>query len=461
MSLPHPSPLPSFWTSSPDTLRNHRTTDVLPETADVVVVGSGYSGAATTYFLLRNPEARPSTVILEAREACSGASGRNGGHLKPDPHFAISRWQRRYGLKVAKEMSEFEMRQVWDVKKLIEGEKIRCDFELTRAMDVFVDERSAKPAIEAYLQLQRSGFEFSPDLQVILEPERAERISGVRGALAAFTYTAGSVWVLKLVYHLLRRCLEWGANLQTNTPALSISPSRDSEGYYAVETTRGVIRARNIVVATNAHTGALLPEFQGKITPVRGVAARIAIPAGKDKTPHLNNTYSIRFGPGEYDYLIPRSDGSIIVGGAKQVVLSDDSSWLGNSNDSELIPGAEEYFTGYMQRHFRGWESSDARVTHLWTGTMGFSEDLAPWVGELPGKPGVFVEAGFTAHGMPLIYGCAEAIAKLVRGDIQHIGDEDAQIPSPLWITPARLNTQLRLAREHMLGNRTKELAKL
>lgn len=72
----------SFWRSQPDTLDNHRSTESLPESSDIVIVGSGYTGAATAYHCLVESQSaqakNPSIVILEARQACSGATGRNG-----------------------------------------------------------------------------------------------------------------------------------------------------------------------------------------------------------------------------------------------------------------------------------------------------------------------------------------------------------------------------------------------
>jgi hypothetical protein len=83
---PRPNPCLSFWLqgarSSP--LLGHRTTEALPEAADVVIIGSGLSGAAIAYFLLTGPNPPARVALLEAREACDGATARNGGHCRPD-----------------------------------------------------------------------------------------------------------------------------------------------------------------------------------------------------------------------------------------------------------------------------------------------------------------------------------------------------------------------------------------
>ncbi|EKG21757.1 FAD dependent oxidoreductase [Macrophomina phaseolina MS6] len=79
---PYPYPVPGavtpFWRTEPHALDSARTTPDLPDEADVVIIGAGYAGAATAYHLLQDNPNPPKIVILEAREACSGATGRNG-----------------------------------------------------------------------------------------------------------------------------------------------------------------------------------------------------------------------------------------------------------------------------------------------------------------------------------------------------------------------------------------------
>jgi hypothetical protein len=78
---PAKSPLEPFW-RVPHRLDGHRSTQELPATADVVIIGGGFAGASIAHHLLlksdESARVQPSVVILEAREACSGATGRNG-----------------------------------------------------------------------------------------------------------------------------------------------------------------------------------------------------------------------------------------------------------------------------------------------------------------------------------------------------------------------------------------------
>lgn len=81
--LPVDNATQPFWLSERSRLDRYRSTEQLPSSADLVIVGSGLSGAILAYhLLLERPNAN--IVMLEAREVCSGASARNGGQVKTD-----------------------------------------------------------------------------------------------------------------------------------------------------------------------------------------------------------------------------------------------------------------------------------------------------------------------------------------------------------------------------------------
>ncbi|KAL1875590.1 hypothetical protein Plec18167_005526, partial [Paecilomyces lecythidis] len=155
--------------------------------------------------------------------------------------------------------------------------------------------------------------------------------------------------------------------------------------------------------------------------------------------PFLSNTYTLRFNSWDYDYLIPRADGSIIVGGARSDYLHNLDQWYNTTDDSKLIESAKNYFDGYMQRHFRGWEDSGAYTDRVWTGIMGYSSDYLPHVGHVPGKPGQYIIAGFTGHGMPQIYLSAKGISNMV---INKAKFEESGVPRLFRTSQDRLNSR-------------------
>ncbi|KAM0433541.1 hypothetical protein ACHAPT_004421 [Fusarium lateritium] len=154
---PVPNPTPSFWNSEPKKLDDYRSTSELPSKADVVIIGSGLSGVATAYFILKDNPNPPSVVLLEARKVCSGATGRNGGHVKPGTYSDIPKFTRLFGLAAAAELAAFEAAHVYAVKDLVESENLDCEFHLTRALDVYLNSKHAEEVQATYKSLSRTA----------------------------------------------------------------------------------------------------------------------------------------------------------------------------------------------------------------------------------------------------------------------------------------------------------------
>lgn len=87
--LPCANPTTSHWQVPKSPLGDHLSNEVPPTSADYVVIGSGITGSSLAYRLLeRKPSAK--VVLLEARDACSGASGRNGmERVVPQVGFSV------------------------------------------------------------------------------------------------------------------------------------------------------------------------------------------------------------------------------------------------------------------------------------------------------------------------------------------------------------------------------------
>lgn len=141
------------------------------------------------------------------------------------------------------------------------------------------------------------------------------------------------------------------------------------------------------------------------------------MPSG-NTAPLVNNSYIVRTPESDgsvLSYLIPRADGGIIVGGASQIFKPHKDQWYDNTDDNVLIDAAMDYYDNYMQRTFRGWENSGAKVKDIWTGVMGYSYDSNPHVGDIPDKPDQMIIAGFNGHGMPVIWLAAAGLAKMIN----------------------------------------------
>ncbi len=97
----------SFWQDPPHSFANQQSPSLGTE-ADVVLVGSGITAVSTVQHLLRlNPSLR--IVILEARSAISGATGRNGGHIKVVPWADYYALKEQFGRDSAMRITKFRL----------------------------------------------------------------------------------------------------------------------------------------------------------------------------------------------------------------------------------------------------------------------------------------------------------------------------------------------------------------
>ncbi|KAJ5609586.1 hypothetical protein N7528_010153 [Penicillium herquei] len=435
--LPTVTPGETFWQTQKDELHDHRSTEQLPEHSDIVIIGAGYAGVGTAYHLVKDhPDAKKSITILEARGACSGATGRNGGHCRPDFYGHIPTYIDRAGTEAAAEIAEFEIANLKAIKKIIEQENIDCDFTLARSYDVWCNEEAAKKAKAVYDRMTTGNFPHMDDV-VFYTGERAEGMCGVKGAKACANFTTGTMWPYKFIMHLVRLILAAGVNLQTHTPATSVEA--DPKGGYIVTTPRGKTHAGKVVYANNAYVSGVLPQYRKNIIPCKGICCRITVPEGTT-APLLNDSYINRTSDNVLSYLIPRSDGSIVVGGAAAVFRSAEEQWYDNVDDSILIEVAKDYYNEYMQETYNGWEKSGAKVDKIWSGVMGYSYDSNPHIGTVPGEQDQFIVAGFNGHGMPVIWLASKELAKMVIDDVKF---EETKMPRLFQTTQFRIDRAL------------------
>lgn len=261
------------------------------------------------------------------------------------------------------------------LKDVVEKEGLECEFELRRSFDVFTSADDARSMEKRFHEARDRGDAWTKD-RAWIGPEFAERVTSVKGAKGAFSVPACSLWPYKFVTGLLERTMERnsGLNLQTETPVLALEDGPD--GSTLVHTDRGTVQAGKVVLATNAYTEALLPEYHGIVVPYKGTAAHLALKEGeKPIFPHLNCTYNLDYGSflgnDTVDYLNPRPDGGIVVGGGKWKYEKRPELWWGVVDDSTLVEPIMEsgHFDNYMQRTFYGWEESGARAEKIWTGS--------------------------------------------------------------------------------------------
>jgi len=159
--IPRKTPTKAVWQDPPHELSLTKSSS-LPTTADVVILGSGITSCAVARTLLSTSdafEAKPSVVVLEARALSSGASGRNGGHLRDTPFMYLSYLKDRFGEDAARKMCSFRASHITDIISLAREEGLfdLAEFKEVEAVDIALDD-------EKWVHLKQGADEYLNDI---------------------------------------------------------------------------------------------------------------------------------------------------------------------------------------------------------------------------------------------------------------------------------------------------------
>lgn len=417
--LPPLNPTISYWHNAPLGLANHRTTTEVPTSIDVLIIGSGITGASLAYNILSQPIA-PSVLMLEARTACSGATGRNGGHTKHAAYREFLDNMRSLGEEEAAKIVRFKTNCMRAVHAFARAHDIECDSWQGDTVDVFYHQGQMERAKKAVGEIKRVLGEEDPAARYeFWDVEEAKREFLVEGSHGAVSYEAGSLWPYKFVTGLLRLAIKQGLNLQTETPAWKIIKREDGQRGWIVHTSRGDVEASKVLLATNGYTAHLCPALQGIIVPLRGhmTAQR---PGSGLPNDGLRTTYSFIYDDG-YEYMISRPQGTkhagdIMIGGGSTMTEDKGIREFGTTDDTTTDPTILDYLEHSAKIRFGsnwGKDSPDGRLRNAWTGIMGYSANGFPIVGEL--QDDLYISAAFQGLGMVLCFDSAKALISMMN----------------------------------------------
>lgn len=449
---------------------------------DYAIIGSGISGTAVAYNLLHRdsdaPEAHsaPRIVMLEARDICGGATGRNGGHTKAASYRSYLLHKEKLGKDEALRIARLEYDNIKATHQLVDELGIECDNERCNTVDLIYDEETfqdGKRAIEtlrndatedekapggmAWYKIYEKGDGIQQKFWAKEKNTNPALRQNSENVVGAFEYVAGRINAYKLTTGMLQHCVRKGLQLCAHTPVHSVLP-RGTQ-MYEVYTQRSIIQARNVIVATNGYTPYILPSLQGAIVPLRG---QITTQRSTKYAVHpsvLPRTYSFIYGSG-YEYMISRNepDGTqhVVIGGGLGRLDEGGASEFGTVNDSQLNAEVSEYLKGTLSGYFGSAnlsgdtveqdESNGYEFVQEWTGIMGATADGLPFVGEVPGKRGIWISAGFNGHGMVLCLKSAEALVKMITQGGEGLG----WFPKSFLITDGRVENSVFKGRTDM-----------
>ncbi|KAJ7612698.1 nucleotide-binding domain-containing protein [Roridomyces roridus] len=484
--LPVPNPSASYWCFPPSSLDapvpgEDSKALPLPPHADVVIIGSGIAGTAVARTLLDNtkdldPPLR--VVMLEARDVCSGATGRNGGHISPNTHQDYPQLESHYGRSAAEDIIRFRLAHLPTLLQVAQEENLLRESQArtVRQFDVYLQGSlfsRAKDSLQKYLDVlpdMREKHKMHEDRAVFEDLQLSSRTTG------CISQPGGALHPYRLVTGILRRLISSypSFSLHTHTPCIDISSTTSS--LYLISTPRGTLTSTHVIHAANAWTSSngLLPGMRRKIVPVRVHMTAQRPGTGLSSNEQDKPGRAFVFYPGKtpwgFDYLTQQLSepqagalmfgGGAMLGGRAEAVAMDN---IGIFDDSETDFEVEAYLGGALQRYFAlGWGSEagrlednsqwePGRILASWSGIMGLSADGQPWVGRVPravsgrAGEGEWIVAGFTGEGMTHAWLCGVEVARMVlRAHLGKSGNgsaedgEQVRFPQQYLITEKR-----------------------
>lgn len=414
-----------LWHDVADEPRTGRPPLPGDRSVDVAIVGAGYTGLWTAYYLLqRRPSLR--IAILEREFAGSGASGRNGGWCSGIFPASWRRTAQEGGKEAVVRLQTALNNTVDEIGRVVEAEGIACDFQKGGYVSVA---RNAAQWARAQAEVRAAReWGIEADTVDLLAPGEAQRRLQASGVLGGtFAPHCAVIQPAQLVRGLARTVVARGAAIYEKTTVTGVSPGR-------VVTDCGTVSAEAVLVATEGSPSGI-PGRHRDLVPMyslmvatepldSGTWDRIGLLAREtfsDKR-HLR-IYGQRTADGRIAFggrgapyhfgsrVDPRFERDSPVHAMLRHVLAD------------LLPGLPR----------------NVRFTHAWGGTLGVPRDWYPAV-HFDRESRIGFAGGYVGDGVALSNLSARVLADLIVGgdsvltDLPYVGRR-----SPRWeIEPLR-----------------------
>ncbi|MGV2908354.1 NAD(P)/FAD-dependent oxidoreductase [Achromobacter sp. AGC25] len=365
--------------------------------ADMVIVGSGFTGLSAALTLARDFGVR--AVVLEANRVVWGCTSRNGGQgQNASGRLYRSQWIERWGLDTARRL-DAEIREGFEYWKSLVAQ-VDCDAQ--PGGHLYTAHRQKKMGfLENEARVMREVFGY--DARMLGKAELRERYVDDHEAVGAMHEPDGvGVHPLKLAYGYLRQARALGVRVHPSSPVLGW---RNENGVILLETPGGVVRARRVAFATGGYTAqGVNPLLDNRIMPVlsNSLVTRVLSPAereaaGLKSTVFITDTRTLRF----YYRLLP--DGRMQIGSRSAL----------RGADAEH-PRHLALLREGLARKFPSLRGVD--VAYSWWGWVDVSHDMMPRVTQPDPALPVYYAFGYGGNGVAFSAHAGRRLAERMMG---------------------------------------------
>jgi gamma-glutamylputrescine oxidase len=360
---------------------------------DIAIIGGGITGFSIAYWLQKeDPQLK--IALIEKYEMCAGASGRNAGFVTCGSVEHFNRLVTKHGEQEALEIWNFSEQNLNHLKEeIIQKNAEELLFEQKGSFSLASSENEFKELQDSAKIMKRMNI----NVEVIDKNGIEKRLNAVNFVGGIKYIDDGSVNPVKLVNEI-RKKLSSKVHLLENHEVHSIEQKGELK---KIRTNKTNIHAQMVVMATNGYSNLMNSYFSDKIFPTRGqILATEPVPLFMEAPCYANFVL---------DYFRQLPTGEMIIGGFRQLQKDVEKGY--SDETSDVIQTALEKF---LIEHIP--PVRKAKITHRWSGIMGFSVDGQPLIGALPQDQQIFFCGGYTGHGIGLAFHSAKTLVDSIFG---------------------------------------------
>ena len=380
-----------LWTDQFPRPNNLATSDNPNSDIDIAIIGSGYTGLCAARILRKNGA---SVTIFDRNTVGWGASSRNGGMATPGLKQGIQKIYKMYGSKLAHEFWKASVDAIDLIEEIVDEHSIDCDWQRNGHASL-ATKPSHAPRLKQYgLWLEKK---FGHVQNYIPKNQIRDEIGSDAYHGALTDEISGGLHASKYVYGLATTVSNLGVQLCEQTDVLDIE--KNDSNYFRLITSKGDVRAKKVIIATNGYTDRLVPRLKPLIFPV-GSYIVVTEPLSEDLqniiSPKKRMYYDSKW---FLNYFRLTPDGRMLWGGRNDLSTDldlDDSAKRLTRELYSILP-----------------DLRDIPITHTWTGKLGITFDLMPHIGE---KNGIYYAFGYGGHGLSIATYLGTEIGLLLSG---------------------------------------------
>ena len=372
--------------------------------ADVAIIGGGYTGLSAAHHLA-NSGLEP--LVLEAHRPGWGASGRNGGVVTAKFRPSFPAIAAASGRDVARRMYEIAHEAVGAVGELVETLDIKgAAFTRNGQVKAAHNRETLRYAVDEARWLET---ELNDRTMSVLTAEQVREETGSAAFVGGVRSTgSGGIHPLNYLHGLARGVAAKGVGVFSHSPALRIG----REGSVVlVETPGGTVRARQVVIATNAYsdltpaTGsfkhALIP-FRSAIIATAPLSANLAATIMPTRRTYTETRRMMRW--------FRKVDDRVVFGGRGA---------FGKQDSPAAFRALHKAMVGIFP------QLADVPLSHKWSGLVAMTLDALPHVGRVDDR--VLFAMGYNGAGVAMSTLMGRYVAAFARGESPDVGLLDAK----------------------------------